>query len=706
MRSGGNSAATGGGFRKPRDDDDDDIGGPAYKIDRPDILQNSQTTFVYNKNPNLDIESQRRRLPVFKSKNSLFYLLENYQVVVVVGETGCGKSTQLPQYLLEAGYANKDGSMVGVTEPRRVAATSLATRVAAEQNCIIGSTVGYSIRFDENFSREHTKIKFLTEGILLREMMGDPLLNSYSAIILDEVHERTAQIDIIMGLLKKILKRRRDLKLIISSATVDAEYIRDFFNRGVNRKSCQATILSIEGRHYSVDIHYLSQPCPDYVKGCAETALKIHRQEAAGDILIFLTGMDEVDSCINILESSPSSSSTNRHGLQMEVLPMYGALSPSNQLRVFRPAARGYRKIIVATNIAETSITIDGIVHVIDSCYVKLAWFNTDTLTNSLIITEVSQASAVQRAGRAGRTCPGKCYRLCTEEAFAALPRNTVPEMQRTDLAHAVLQLKAMGIDNIVRFEFPSAPPSRNLIAAFELLFALGAIDEDGQLTRPLGEQMAELPIAPTLSKMLLASGEAGCSKEIATIVAMLQVENVFAAGRSDKVKVLKRQFEVEEGDFLTLLNVFYAYEKVEDNSNAKRSWCNSNAVRYKALKRATELRTQLLKVLRRFEVPLVSSPDPETVLRCIVSGLFPNAAYLHHSGSYRTVRGDVPLRVHPTSVLYTAEGREQPSHLLYNEVHHTKHVYMRDVTKIDPVWLEVLAPHFYEKTRRERHLF
>eukprot|EP00088_Acartia_fossae_P056841 TRINITY_DN6624_c0_g1_i2.p1 TRINITY_DN6624_c0_g1~~TRINITY_DN6624_c0_g1_i2.p1 ORF type:complete len:603 (-),score=122.07 TRINITY_DN6624_c0_g1_i2:78-1886(-) len=591
------------GFLKPKDDDDDDI--PNFKIDRSDVQQASQTTFVYNRNPNLPLDNQRQKLPVFKSKNPFLYLVETHQVVVVVGETGCGKSTQLPQYLLEAGFAKDDGKMIGVTEPRRVAATTLASRVAEEQNCMLGTTVGYSIRFDENFSREATKIKYVTEGILIRELMGDPLLSSYSVIMLDEVHERTCQIDIIMGLLKKVLKRRRDLKLIISSATVDAEYIRDFFNRGVKRKSGPpATILSIEGRHYNVDVHYLTNPCPDYVKGCAEVAIKIHEKETAGDILIFLTGMDEVDSCTDILEKYSERSGESKHGFKMLVLPMYGALSPGRQLKVFRPAPRGFRKIVVATNIAETSVTIDGIIHVIDSCFVKQAWFNTETFTDSLIISEVSQASGEQRAGRAGRTAPGKCYRMCREEEFLKLPLNTPPELQRTSLALAVLQLKALGIDNIVRFEFPSAPPARNLICAMELLFALGAIDDNGDLTKPLGEQMAELPVAPTISKMLLSSGEMGCTKEIATIVAMLQVENIFSPGKSDNVKILKRQFEVEEGDFLTLLNVFYAFEK----QGMEKKWCAANALRYKALKRAYELREQLFKVLRRFNIPMTST--------------------------------------------------------------------------------------------------
>merc|ERR1712142_978850 len=489
--------------------------------------------------------------------------------------------------------------MIGVTEPRRVAATTLATRVAEEKRVRLGAAVGYSIRFDENFSREYTKIKFLTEGILIREMMGDPLLNNYSVIMLDEVHERTAQIDIIMGLLKKIMKRRRDLKVIISSATVDAEYIRDFFNRGKdNKKSTKtppATILSVEGRNYSVDVLYLDIPCPDYVKGCVETVIKIHEVEPPGDILVFLTGMEEVDHCVNLLKNYSDTAKDSKHGLKLWVLPMYGSLAPTRQLKVFRPAGQGSRKVVVATNIAETSITIDGISYVIDSCFVKLAWFNSETYNDSLIITEVSQAGAEQRAGRAGRTRPGKCYRMCKEKDFLSLPLNTPPELQRTDLCLPVLQLKALGIDNIVRFDFPSAPPSRNLISAIELLYALGAIDDSGSLTKPLGEQMSELPIHPGLSKMLISSGEMGCSQEIVTIISMLQMENVFltvSGSEKDKFRIAKRKFEVEEGDLLTLLNVFYAFHKC----GSSKHWCSSHYLRFKALKRAAELREQLFK--------------------------------------------------------------------------------------------------------------
>jgi len=690
---------------KPRDENDDTE--PGFQEDRPDLDTNSQTSFIYNPNHHQDLERQRSRLPIAAYKNNLLYLLENYQIVVVVGETGSGKSTQIPQYLLEAGYGENgsdgENKMICVTEPRRIAVTSLAARVAEESRVRLGARVGYSIRFDENFSRDHTKIKFVTEGILIREMMGDPLLSSYNVIMLDEVHERTAQIDIIMGLLKKVIKRRPDLKLVISSATVDAEYIRDYFNYDKKRFETElATILSVEGRNYSVDIFYLQDPCPNYVKGCVDTAIKIHEKEPPGDILIFLTGMDEVDHCVNLLKNYSDTAHDNKHGLRMWILPMYGALAPAKQLKALRPAGTGHRKIVVATNIAETSITIEGVSHVVDSCFVKLVCFNNETFNNRMIITEVSQASAEQRAGRAGRTRPGKCYRLCREEDFRKLPLNTPPELQRADLCSAVLMLKSLGVDNIVRFDFPSAPPSRNLIAAYELLYALGAIDKEGNLAKPLGEQMSELPLHPCLAKMLISSGEMGCSQEIVTIISMLQVENVFltvGGSEKDKFRIAKRKFEVEEGDLLTLLNVFYAFHKC----GSSKHWCSSHYLRFKALKRAAELREQLFKVLKRFNITVSSCHEKEVILKTIVMGLFPNAAYLHHSGVYKSVRGNVNLKIHPKSVLYT---EKNPKYVVYTELEHTKDVYMRDITAIDPVWLEALAPHFYEKARASRSVF
>lgn len=682
-------------FLKPGD-------GPGWEEDKSDLETTSATRFIYNANISLSYEQQRQRLPVFQNRNHILYLLEEYQTLVLVGDTGCGKSTQIPQYLLEAGWCD-GGQMVGITEPRRVAVTTLATRVAEEKGSLLGETVGYSIRFDDCYDPSITKIKFMTEGILMREMMADPLLRSYSVIMLDEVHERTLFTDILMGLLKKILRKQRNLRLIIASATIDAEHLCNFFNHNSSKSKDKdtAVIMSVEGRLYPVEVYYLKEPVPDYVQGVVDTALKIHVREEPGGILCFLTGQDEVDRAVSLLKDHLADN--RRKDLEVSVLPMYGSLPNSDQLKVFQTPPRGVRKIVVATNVAETSVTIPGIVYVVDCGFVKMRWYNPETYSDSLVIVPVSQASAEQRAGRAGRVRPGKVYRLYTEKDGSLLKENTPPEMQRSELSSAVLQLKALGIDNVLRFSFPSPPPARSLVTAVELLHALGAIDSSGALTEPLGLQMAEFPLTPLHAKALIKSAEFGCSEEMASILSLLQVQNVFvrttSGAASIKARVERRKFEVSEGDLLTMLNVYTAYREVVDSEKSSKAWCSEHFVNHKAMKRVTEIRTHMLRLLGKLNVPVDSCRgDTEKVCKSIAAGFFPNAAYLHYSGVYKTVRGNMDLYIHPTSVLYSLE---QPQWVLFCEIIETDRAYMRELTVIQPNWLEELAPHFYTKTFR-----
>ncbi|GFR13080.1 probable ATP-dependent RNA helicase DHX35 [Trichonephila clavata] len=666
--------------------------------DRKDIYETEQPA-VYNAISSLSYDQQRQRLPIYKYRNHILYLLENYQTVIILGETGCGKSTQVPQYLLEAGWLNNDG-IIGITQPRRVAATMLASRVSEETDTFVGQIVGYSIRFEDCFTFGKTKIKYMTEGMLINEMMADPLLRSYSVLMLDEIHERSLNSDIILGLVKKIIKKRPSLKLIISSATFEAETIYKFFNKNETQDKTKdtAVIISVEGRNYPVDIHYSLQPVPDYIKASVDTAIKIHLNENPGDILIFLTGQDEVEHAVSVLIDYAREQKMKNDSLKMFVVPLYGSLPMSEQVKAFKPVARAVRKIVVSTNIAEASVTISGIAYVIDCCFVKLKCFNMHSCTDSLVIVPVSQASAEQRAGRAGRVRSGKAYRLCTEEDFLKLPPYTVPEMQRSNLAPVILQLKALGIENILRFSFPSAPPSKHVISAIELLYALGALDDNGALTSPLGVQMAEFPLHPMFSKLLLVSSEFNCTEEVLSIAAMLQVQNVFqvAPGRKLELKRAKWKFAVEEGDFITLLNVFKAFSK-----NQNKHWCEQNFLNYKGLLRAMEIRLQLSKLLKKFKVPDAANKDDRDSLRkCIVSAFFANAAYLHYTGVYKTVRGEHTLHIHPESVVSFSK---QPKWVIFNEVLHTTKEYMRDITVIEPHWLYEYAPHYYQYgTNRE----
>ncbi|XP_069179731.1 probable ATP-dependent RNA helicase DHX35 isoform X3 [Procambarus clarkii] len=611
-------------FLKPGDD--------IYAEDRSDVDQTSGTTFIYNPDRSLSIEKQRQRLPVFTARNHILYLVETYQTTIVVGETGSGKSTQIPQYLREARWS-VDG-LIGITQPRRVACTTLAERVAEECDVILGKEVGYSIRFDDYNTPGTTQIKYVTEGLLVREMMADPLLRQYCVVMLDEIHERTLYTDIVLGLMKKILRRRKDLRLIISSATVDADHLYNFFNYNTttDKSKDTATVLSVEGRTHPVDISYLEESTADYVKCSAETVMKIHSKHGPGDVLVFLTGAEEVETCVSLLKEYAFSLKKNEGSLL--ILPMHGALTNSDQLRVFQFSPPGVRKVVVATNIAETSVTMPGIVYVVDCGFVKLRWYNPSSHTDALVVVPTSQASAIQRAGRAGRTRSGNVYRLYTEEEYNKLSEVTPPEMVRSNLSSAVLNLMALGI------------------------------------------------------------GDFGCSQEILSILAMLQVQNVFTIPRGQEchARANHRSFQVNEGDLITLLNVFTAYTKHGES----KQWCIKKFINHRALRRAVEIRARMEKILVNFSIPVTSSEGGvDAVCKCITAGMFPNAAYLHHSGTYRTVRGNQLLCIHPSSVLYT---ETQPQWVLFHEVLHTSQMFMRDLTVIDPTWLLELAPHFYEK--------
>ncbi|KAM5304628.1 putative ATP-dependent RNA helicase DHX35 [Glossophaga mutica] len=671
--------------------------GPGASIseERQSVAESSATTVVYNPYAALSIEQQRQKLPVFKLRNHILYLIENYQTVVIVGETGCGKSTQIPQYLAEAGWT-AEGRVVGVTQPRRVAAVTVAGRVADERGAVLGHEVGYCVRFDDCTDPLATRIKFLTDGMLVREMMADPLLTKYSAIMLDEAHERTLYTDIAIGLLKKIQKKRGDLRLIVASATLDAEKFRDFFNQNETSDPTRDTCvtLTVEGRTFPVDIFYLQSPVPDYIKSTVETVMKIHQTEGDGDILAFLTGQEEVETVVSMLIEQARALGRTGMKRHLRVLPMYAGLPSFEQMKVFERVSHSVRKVIVATNVAETSITVSGVVYVIDCGFMKLRAYNPRTAIECLVVVPVSQASANQRAGRAGRNRSGKCYRLYTEDAFDKLPQSTVPEMQRSNLAPVILQLKALGIDNVLRFHFMSPPPAQSMVQALELLYALGGLDKDCRLTEPLGMRIAEFPLNPMFAKMLLESGNFGCSQEILSIAAMMQIQNIFVVPSHQKSQAIRvhRKFAVEEGDHLTMLNVYEAFIKHSKNSQ----WCQEHFLNYKGLVRAATVREQLKKLLVKFQVPKKSSEgDPDPVLRCIVSGFFANAARFHSTGAYRTIRDDHELHIHPASVLYA---EKPPRWVIYNEVIQTSKYYMRDVTAIESAWLLELAPHFYQQ--------
>uniref|UniRef100_F1KXB2 RNA helicase n=1 Tax=Ascaris suum TaxID=6253 RepID=F1KXB2_ASCSU len=683
-------------FLKPSADDSwERRNGPLVleeRLTESSVEVDAGCSIVYN-NPyvSLSIQQQRARLPIFKNRNHIIYLLEKYRTLIIVGETGCGKSTQIPQYLMEAGWAS-DGRKIGVTEPRRIAVVTLANRVAEEAMCSLGEDVGYMVRFDD-MTDEKTKIKYMTDGILLRELMSDPLLTQYSIIMVDEAHERSINTDLVLGLLRKILSIRNDIRVIVSSATLDAILFRDFFelNDTNDHNKDTATILSVEGHMHPVTIYYTKSGIPDYITKTVETVMKLHQSEPVGDILAFLTGQDEVEmACQQLIDMARQLRNTDK----LWIVPMYGALPAAEQLKAFDSTPHRTRKVVIATNIAEASVTIPGIAYVIDCGFVKMRAMNAENGLETLMTLPVSQAAANQRAGRAGRLRPGKCYRLYPQSEFDKMMEATVPEMQRCNLAPVILQLKALGIHNVLRFNYISRPPSFSMIEGLQLLYALGALSDDGHLTNPIGIRMAEFPLPPMHSKTLLSSGEFGCSEEMAVIIAMLQIQDVFVfpSGSRHKAEVMKRKFSVEEGDHLTMLNVFTNFI---DNGRSKQ-WCHNHYVNYRGLCRAENIRDQMLRLLRRYEVPIVScrkdSSSSSIIRRCLVKGFFSQAAQYHYTGDYVTVREEYHFKVYKGSAIMYR--KEFPKWVIFSEVLQES---IRDVSVIEPEWLYQLVPEYYE---------
>lgn len=459
-----------------------------------------------------DLLETRSKLPAFEAKKEFLRTVKKNQVVVLVGETGSGKTTQCAQFLLEAGY-NK-GKCIACTQPRRVAAMSVARRVAEEMDVVLGEQVGYRIRFEDVSTPGTTLLKFCTDGSLLREAQTNPSLDPYSVIMLDEAHERTLDTDILFGLLKEILKARKSLKVVVMSATLDAGKFQTYFN---------APIIHVPGRVHPVEILYTPKPEADYFEAAARTVLQIHATEPAGDILLFLTGEEEIDQMKKALERD-SMSMREKCG-ELMVVPLYSSLPPNQQQRIFEPApgprypgGPSGRKCVIATNVAETSITIDGIVYVVDPGFSKQKVYNPRSRVESLLVSPISKASAKQRAGRAGRTQPGKCFRLYTEISFMQdLVEQTYPEILRSNLGSVVLTLLKLGVEDLVHFDFMEPPAPETLMRALEQLNFLEALSDEGQLT-PTGELMAEFPLDPALAKMVVDSATHQCTGDMLTM--------------------------------------------------------------------------------------------------------------------------------------------------------------------------------------------
>ncbi|XP_056253035.1 ATP-dependent RNA helicase DHX33 [Seriola aureovittata] len=637
-------------------------------------------------NATTPIEVQRKQLPIYQAKPQLLNQLRQLHSAILIGETGSGKTTQIPQYLYEAGIGRQ--GIVAITQPRRVAAISLAGRVAEEKRTQLGKLVGYTVRFEDVTSHE-TKLKFMTDGMLLREAIGDPLLLRYTVVVLDEAHERTVHTDVLFGVVKTAQRRRRELnkiplKVIVMSATMDVDLFSEYFNK--------SPVLYLEGRQHPIQIYYTKQPQSDYLQAALVSVFQIHQEAPPShDILVFMTGQEEIEAlartCRDIAKHLPDGCGP------MVVIPLYASLPPAQQLRVFQPAPKGSRKVILSTNIAETSVTISGIKYIIDTGMVKAKRFNPDSGLEVLAVQRVSKAQAWQRAGRAGREDSGSCYRLYTEQEFDNLIPMTVPEIQRCNLAGVMLQLMALGIPDVMNFDFMSRPSPEAVRSAVDHLELLGAVErKEGQVfLTALGKKMASFPLEPRYAKTILLSPDYSCSEEILSIVSLLSVDTVLynPPARREEVLAARKKFSSSEGDHMTLLNIYRAFKKVGGN----KEWCRENFVNSRNMGLVKEVQAQLKEICLKLNLKLEScGAETGNVRRCLAHGMFVNAAELQPDGSYLALHTHQPVAIHPSSVLFQAK----PAYVVFNELLHTSRCYMRDLCLVDADWLLDAAPEYF----------
>ncbi|XP_068601063.1 ATP-dependent RNA helicase DHX33 [Brachionichthys hirsutus] len=637
------------------------------------------------------IDVQRKRLPIYQAKPQLLNQLRQHHSAILIGETGSGKTTQIPQYLYESGIGRQ--GVIAVTQPRRVAAVSLAARVAEEKRTPLGKLVGYTVRFEDVTSFE-TKLKFLTDGMLLREAIGDPLLLRYTVVVLDEAHERTVHTDVLFGVVKAAQHKRRELnkiplKVIVMSATMDVDLFSEYFDK--------SPVLYLEGRQHPLQVYYTKQPQADYLQAALVSVFQIHQEAPPShDILVFMTGQEEIESlartCRDISKHLPDSCCL------MVVVPLYASLPPAQQLRVFRPAPTGCRKVILSTNIAETSVTISGIKYVVDTGMVKAKRFSPDSGLEVLAVQRVSKAQAWQRAGRAGREDSGSCYRLYTEQEFNQLAPMTVPEIQRCNVAAVMLQLMALGIPDVMHFDFMSKPSPEAVRSAVEHLELLGAVEwKDGQvLLTALGKKMASLPLEPRYAKTILLSPNYSCADEILSIVSLLSVDAVLfnPPARREEVLAARKKFSSSEGDHITLLNIYRSFKK----AGGSKEWCRENFVNSRNMGLVKEVQAQLRDICLKLNLKLEScGADTGNVRRCLAHGMFVNAAELQLDGSYLALHTHQPVAIHPSSVLFQAK----PAYVIFNQLLHTSRCYMRDLCLVDADWLLDAAPDYFSRKLR-----
>ncbi|KAI5620744.1 putative ATP-dependent RNA helicase DHX40 isoform X1, partial [Silurus asotus] len=649
-------------------------------------------------------------LPIYQHRHKLIEAVKENQFLVVTGETGSGKTTQLPQYLYKAGFCQN--GKIGVTQPRRVAAITVAQRVSQEMEVSLGHQVGYQVRFDDCTTKD-TLIKYMTDGCMLREILTDSSLTQYSVVILDEVHERSLNTDILLGLLKKTPSRGSHgrtlpLKVVVMSATLETDKLSGFLNG--------SPVFVIPGRTYPVKELFCNLIGPKekdssaYVKAVVKVALEVHTNEASGDILVFLTGQSEIEKACDMLfekaESIDYRYDVNDKTVEgLLILPLYGSMPTDQQRQIFQPAPAGVRKCVVATNIAATSLTINGVRYIVDSGFVKQLNHNSRVGLDILDVVPISKSEAQQRAGRSGRTAPGKCFRIYNKEFWEkCMPEYTVPEIQRTSLTSVVLTLKCLGVHDVIRFPYLDHPEERFILDALKKLYQFDAIDRKGNVTS-LGRLMIEFPLPPGLTRALLRSAAVGCEEVMLPVAAMLSVENIFIRpGHPEKLKeadLMHSELAASAGscnDFLMLLCIF---EKCRASENPSK-WSKDHWIHWRALKSAFSVETQLREILLRlkqqkdFPHETFTGNKSELLRQCLCQGYFTNVARRSVGKAFCTMDGHgSTVHIHPSSCLFGQE--TQLDWIIFHDVLVTSRVYVRTICPIRYDWVKDLLPKLHE---------
>lgn len=644
--------------------------------------------------------AQARQLPIWERADELKQLITEHQVVVVAGETGSGKSTQLPQLCLELGLA--EHGRIGHTQPRRIAARTVAERIAEELGTSIGDRVGYAIRFDDRV-KESTQIKVMTDGILLAEIQRDRMLSDYSVLLIDEAHERSLNIDFLLGYLRQLLPKRPDLKLVITSATIDTTRFSEHFD--------DAPIVEVSGRTYPVDVQY--RPFEDSsLPDAIVDAVKELWRTTEGDVLVFCSGERDIRDATDAIEAAKLSNA--------DVFPLYARLSSAEQQRVFRPHSK--RRVVLATNVAETSLTVPGIRSVIDPGLARISRYSARTKVQRLPIEKVSQASADQRAGRCGRVAPGVCLRLYAEDDYDARPEFTEPEITRTNLASVILQMASLGLGDIAAFPFVEPPDKRNITDGIAVLEELNAVDPDRFGTKkwltPMGRELARLPVDPRLARMIIAAGDEGCVDEVLVIAAALSVQDVRERPMEQReaAQQLHARFADDRSDFFATLNLwsFLETERAERSGNQFRRMCRSEFLHYMRIREWQDVHRQLRRVAKQLRLEMSNRPievekvPHEAVHRALLSG------FLSQVGTKKTEDGPKkgakkqgkgkgrpprPTYTGPRNmdfILAPGSGvaKAAPKWVMAAELVETDQLRARTVAAVDPRWLESIGSH------------